>query len=187
MKASRGENFRQVYPKQNPYQRSQSRQAGCPGKAPSPAGAFCFRRRGGNWDGLPLQRRQRRSLRAPCLRTRRSRPRRNRLRTQVPGHTVGGGGVKAVAGKKRRGVFSVTTAPSKNRAQRWAYRAQNSTSWLTITTHTPCCVSRCRIPAKVALNAASRPLVGSSNNRISGSRSRTATKAVLCCSPPDKS
>ena len=38
--------------------------------------------------------------------------------------------------KKARGVPSVTTLPSKKRAQRWAYRAQNSTSWLTISSDT---------------------------------------------------
>ena len=52
---------------------------------------------------------------------------------QAAGHAVSGGGIEAVAGEEGAGrALRRTTLPSKNRAQRWAQRAQNSTSWLTM-------------------------------------------------------
>ncbi len=103
------------------------------------------------------------------------------------GHAVCRGGIKAVAGEKCTGVPSVTMLPSKNRAQRWVCSAQNSTSWLTINTVTPRRSKVFMIPANVCLNAASRPLVGSSISRISGSSNKTFARAARCCSPPERS
>ena len=68
-----------------------------------------------------------------------------------------------------------------------AYLAQNSTSWETIRIVTPCAFNFSIISANFNLKKLSIPLVGSSIRRIFGSVKRTFAKAVLCCSPPDKS
>ena len=89
--------------------------------------------------------------------------------------------------KNRRGLSVVRIWPSKNMLTMSAYRAQNSTSWLTMTMVMPRLCSSFKMPAKVSLKKLSMPLVGSSSSRSRGSVSSTLASAERCCSPPERS